>query len=341
MKKIWILAGLFGLGGATGCLTDKPAVVSSRMIDPAELDRLFSAGRDPGEFFIHSHRDASGRSVFTGQNRMLPDSRAVLLFESAAHSALPIVRATAPSGTDLLLLTDTTSQQNWVNLDLKDRIGLIPIGPNRVGAIPAHVFDETPGYLSVLPSLDLDRMRVESILFYARMARQSLWPLHRHADARDIQAVLGLEFLRGFAYVTWDFSTRMMTFSATDPFQPDSRAVLAELPVSFNADLGAIEVPCILDGVETPVIFDSAGDYELALESPPMDLIRQIGFQDLVLRRVRAVTPQSVGLEPVETPYLGTRLLRRFRVTLDNRRNVLWIESPDSAVRGEPSDETP
>lgn len=338
MKPIWKAVGLGAVLGAAGCRAPEPSTVRPRTGEADEVAALFAAGRDPAEFFIHAYRTPEGRPVFTGQNRMPPNERAILLFESPPHSALPVIRTRSASGAELFVLVDTTSRQNWTNLEWRGELGFEPVGPMMIGALPAHVFDETPGYLCVLPELTIDRLRVESVLIYARTERRVFWPLHRHADARQARAVMGVDLLRGFAYVTWDFTGRMMTFSSTVPYDPDPSAVLAELPVDFDPDLGAIEVPWWVDGVESRVIFDCAGDYEVALDDPPLELIRQIGLQDLVLRRVRAVEPAEVGLQPVETPYLGTALLRRYRVTLDNRRNTLWIESAGRAPRAPPGD---
>jgi len=325
----WMATGwisiIFGLAG-TGCLTSTPPPADGPY-DAAEVNRIFSAGKDPSQFFIHSYPGESGRTVFSGQNRQPSDERAVLLFESPVHSAMPVVRARTANGTDLFLLIDTTSKENWTNLGYRDQLGFVPLGPQPIGAVPAHLFDEIPGYLSVFPELTFDRMTVSSVLVYARALRGSFWPMHRHADAREATAVMGVDFLRSFAYVTWDYASRLMTLSSTAPYEPVRENVLAELPINFDPDLGAIEIPWVIDGQEGAVIFDCAGDYELAVVSPPLDLIRQVGLQDLILRRVRAVSPQSVGLQPIQTPYIGNALLRRYRVTLDNHRNVLWIET--------------
>jgi hypothetical protein len=344
MKSKQMAAGFLVLCLVSGCKT-LPSAFKSKPTDASEITTVFSAGRDPAEFFIHRYKDAGGQTIFTGSNRQPQDTRAVLLFESPAHSVLPLVRARVPSGGEVLLLADTACQQNWTRLDLLESLGLVPVGPDKLGALPAHVLDDTPGYLCVLPMLEFDRLGVEAILIYARTAQKPFWPLPRHADARTAQMVMGMDLIRSFAYVTWDYANRMMELSSTEPYQPKPDAVLAELPISFESNLGALQISCTLDGREEAAIFDSAGNYELAMTDPALEPVRQLSLQDLVFRRVLAVTPQSVGLQAGETLYLGAALFRRYRVTLDNRKNVLWIESelpagsvPESAESEEPAD---
>lgn len=341
MNRMAIAAGLLALGFLSGCKTLETLVEPKAMSDK-DLAQVFSEGRDPAEFFIHRFRNETGETVFTGYNRQPQSARAVLLFESPAHSILPLIRARVPEGAEFLVLADTACRQNWTSLELRETLGLVPVGPDRVGAIPAHVLDETPGYLCILPQVEFDRLGVEAVLIYGRAGRKSFWPMPRHADARAAQAVMGMDLLRSFAFVTWDYANRMMELSSTDTFEPSAERVLAELPISFEPETGALMISCVVDTREESVIFDSAGNYDLAMVDPSLEPVRQLGLQDLVFRRVLAVTPQSVGLVAGETVYLGAALLRRYRVTLDNRRNVLWIEgTADSGTPAEPHAKEP
>lgn len=341
MKTTAIAAGLLAIGFLSGCETLKSTAKPKDAPDQENL-KVFAEGRDPAEFFIHRYRSEAGETVFTGYNRQPQATRAVLLFESPAHSVLPLVRARASAGAEFLVLADTASRQNWTSLELRETIGLVPVGPDRVGAIPAHVLDDTPGYLCILPQIELDRLGVEAVLIYARVGRKTFWPMPRHADARAAQGILGMDLLRSFASVTWDYANRMMEFSSTEPYSPPSERVLAELPINFEPETGALMVNCVVDGREEPMVFDSAGNYELAMVDPTLEPIRQIGLEDLVFRRILAVTPQSVGLVAGETSYLGAALFRNYRVTLDNRKNVLWIEgAADSGVPSEPDGTEP
>lgn len=341
MKANVIAASLLALGCLSGCKTLKPAEKSKTEPDK-ELAAIFAAGRDPSEFYIHRYRGEGGETVFTGYNRQPQATRAVLLFESPAYSVLPLIRARAPSGAEFLALADTASRQNWTSLDLRETLGLVPVGPDRAGAVPAHVLDDTPGYLCILPQVEFDRLGVEAVLIYARAGRKGFWPMPRHADARAAQALVGLDLLRSFASVTWDYANRMMEFSSTEPYEPDAARVLAELPISFEPETGALTILCAVDGREEPMVFDSAGNYELAMVDPALEPVRQIGLEDLVFRRVLAVSPQSVGLAAGEVSYLGAALFRHYRVTLDNRRNVLWVEgAADAGAPAEPGAKEP
>ena len=59
-----------------------------------------------------------------------------------------------------------------------------------------------------------------------------------------------------------------------------------------------------------------------------MALIRQITLDNVVLREVHATAARTLGLGRPDIVRIGLRLLSRYTVTVDNRRNVVYLEIP-------------
>jgi hypothetical protein len=280
--------------------------------------------------------------VFSGASRQQSDEIALLPF-ALPGSPLPAVEGRPSPAPEpvFALLCDTSSAENWTTIETADRIGMVPLGPPPVYATPEHDSDEVPAYLVLLPRLDLDALRVESVLFFARAAHGPLWPLDRHpaSDARAdgprrakdgaIAAVAGMNLLRSFAWVQWDFARREVRCSSIRPYAPDPDRLRATLPL--DASSGPLRVRAAFDGRPQPAVLDTAGDYEAALPEPPLGLLRQVSLGDVVFRQVKASAVDELGLRPADTARIGRRLLERYRVTLDNRQNVVHLEVPPAA----------
>jgi hypothetical protein len=332
--------GLLGLSMAAllaGCVsveTVAPVADEVRLCTTAEIEALLKQSRDPRTYAVTVYQNEEARTVFVNANRVFPGQQAILYFVSPREVPLPLVEAkVGMGGPATAVLFDTSSRESWTGYDEIAAFGLVPLGAPGFDQMPSHVVDSLHSYLCLLPSLVLDQVRMDTVLVYARAAHGPLWPLNRASAARECRLVLGTLALQNFSHVQWDFPGRTMMLSSGEAYEPKEEDVLAVLPL-LPGD-GPLTVEGQIDGRQQSIILDLAGDFELAMEKPPSGLVGQASLGDLVFRQVRALTSAELGLGSPATARIGARLLADYRVTLDNRRRVVYIERPLSG------DETP
>ena len=311
------MTGCQSLGGGKGAT------------DAREIQRFLKSGRDPKSLALTIYQDANEKWIVVNGHQMRPHQRAQSSFVSPPGSALAIIGAEGPRGAVRVLL-DPSSAQSWTSMAFERELRLIPVTPPALTQAPVHLVDGQIGVLSVCPLIKLDRLEAESVCLYARSGPPTMWPVCRSADARDVKVVLGFDFLRTLAWAQWDFEGRMWLASSSDAYVADENRVVAVLPFEAGAD--NLTVRAIINGQPRQVILDLAGDYEMAMEAPPVELIRQVTLDNAVLRDIHAVSSHDVGLGRPDITRLGARALARFQVTLDFRRNVVVLEVPAGAA---------
>ncbi len=312
----FVLTGCQSAGGGKGAT------------DTREIQRFLKSGRDPKSLALTVYQDARGKWIVVNGHRMRPHQRAQSSFMSPPGSTLAIVGAEGPGGAMTVLL-DPSSAQSWTSMAFKRELRLVPVTPPALTQMPIHLVDNQVGVLSVCPQLKLDRLEAESVCLYARSGPPTMWPVCRSADARDVKVVLGFDFLRTLAWAQWDFEGRMWMASSSDAYVAEEDRVVAVLPFEAGAD--NLTVRAIINGQPRQVILDLAGDYEMAMEAPPVELVRQVTLDNAVLRDIHAVSSHDVGLGRPDITRIGARALARFQVTLDFRRNVVVLEVPAGA----------
>lgn len=294
----------------------------------ATVDQFLKKVTDPRTHSVTLSRGPSGEAVFAGAFRPQFNAMARPEFVSDSTSGIPMIGGRVGLNWNCKILVDTTSPDNWIDLESALANRMIPIGPGgkAIAVTPAHVIDPTEGYACLCPALYLDQLRFDSVVLYARAARKPLWPLSRAPAAQEADLVLGMSALRAFTYVQWDFKTREMVFSSNQPYTPSPDRLIAEVPA--EGGMRALMVTGRINGEKRPLLLDTAGDFELVMQEPPSGLIRQLSIGDVVFRQVRAGAIGDHGLGAPEFARVGLGLLSRFRITLDNRRNVIIFESP-------------
>jgi len=310
-------------------LTPGCATISSYPVvtpySPAELASVKAAARDPRIFFMNVYRDERDVPVYTDANRVYQELTVYLPFVSPPGTALPLVAGSVRSGTVARALTDTTTAESWLPLDRRGALGFEILGPEPTAVQARHVLDDVPGFAGVLPELRLSELRVEMALLYGRAAHGSLWPLTRDPRTGTADVVLGMDLLRAFTWVQWDFPNRLLVLSTQLPVVDPEIRRLAELPLQSTS--GPLVVEAVIEGRSVPLMLDIAGDYEFCAENPPADIVRQVSLGDLVFRRLQARDPRALGLAS-GGPRLGLRALAPYRLTLDNRRKMVYVEAP-------------
>jgi len=311
-----------------GCVNHAPPADPIAALTEAQIAEFYRRAADPRRFFLTAQQASEkDMPVFANANRQ-PDGRLALVpFDPAGRSALPLIRGFGAADREFTALLDTSSKENWIAFDAVAPLGVTPLGPRAYRLLPGQVRDDVAGYLCVMPLARVDDLRIEALTVFARAARGPLWPLTREASTAGAGMVWGMNLLRSFAYVHFDFPNRAVLFSSETPYPSRPELLVARLPMQ-NVE-GCLAVGGTLDGVPATFILDTAGDYELALAEPPAGLVRQISLGDWVLRNVRPVAHREKALRREEVPHIGNRLLARYRLTLDNIAQAVYVETPE------------
>lgn len=323
---LWLSAGCAGSPG-TMRTTPTGRPVSGLQNTERAVTAFVQRAVDPREFAVTVTVNANNVPLFINAHRPRPGHDAVAVFLSPDYSQLPLIEGML-DGRPARFLVDPTSPANWTSLDRALQFRLVPLGPPLVYGVPEHVPDASRGALCAASTLIVDLLPVDAVLFYARPLRGSLWPLCRSADARDADAVLGWSFLRAFERVQWDFPARRIVLSSRRFAEEQSapEPVLTRLPLEpgFNS----LVVKGTIEGQTCLLLLDLAGDFELAMTTPPATPVRQVTIGDVVLRELRAVGLDDLGLGFPDLVRVGIKALGRYVIVLDNHRNEVRIERP-------------
>ncbi len=319
-----IFVAIFG-----GCVTMDRPETTAHLSERASL--YLSNAKDPRQFWLTPYMTDEG-PLMVGGHRMHPSQKITLPFRSVRKSKLaPFVEVQGRHDRAYTALIDTASRENWITFDAAMELGATPLGPQGFERRPMHVIEPESGYLSVIPKLRFETLHVEEALFYTRMSDRFLGPLARGVHPRP-RLVLGCEFLKALRYVQFDYPCRKMTFSSTIPYEPSRSALIATIGITDIGGLFAGEG--VVDGQKTPILLDSVGDFSLVMAEPPDDgVARHVELGDLVFRQVPVASSDELGLGHSSYPRIGRHLLSRFKITIDNKRQLIFFERPHSRGR--------
>ena len=228
-------------------------------------------------------------------------------------------------------LIDTTAARSWLDFATFTRVKATPLGPPAYDYTPRNVNDSIPGYASILTKLRFDQLHMESALFHFRAATGPLGYLARGEDHPAPSAILGCDILKAFAFVQIDYPNHSVIFSATSEYSPDVTNLIAALPL--NEVEGAYAAEGMADNEKKLILLDSAGNFEMAMDNPPSDKLKQISVGDLVFRNVTAVSSKDRSLGLLSHPRIGRQLLSRFKITFVPKKKLVYFERPNQIDR--------
>ena len=94
---------------------------------------------------------------------------------------------------------------------------------------------------------------------------------------------------------------------------------------------GAFATDGAIDGEKKTIILDSAGDFEVAMDNPPSDTLKQVSVGDLVFRNVKVVESKDQSLGLLSHPRIGRKLLSKFNITFAPKKKLVYFERPGPA----------
>ncbi len=312
--------------GLYGCLSLDADRTPPRSgpFDSDEVKSYYGAAKDPRRFFLTLYDHVHGPE-FKGSNRLHAGQVAQLPFETPRRGSAPVISVSTTRHRIIASLVDTSSSENWIAVQQVAGAAGVALSPPAFRASPEHVRDPVDGYLSHLDALKLDGLRVESVLSFLRGSWDGLGPIARGVEKPEPGLVLGMRFLRPFAFVQFDFPERRITFSTDRAYKPLKDLLLTSAP--YVDDMGPLQIAAAIDGKQTRVLLDTAGSFDIILPQARDGLLRHLAIGGLELHDLEIAFDETVsGTSAV--PRIGRGVLSRYRMTLDSRSKVVHFEDP-------------
>ena len=321
----------------TGC-TVRSAAVSS-----AVEKRLKARSVSVGKIGLHI-LDASGRyqmRVFSAE--FAPGPVSIPMMKS--YGGLPALRVRLNEGSPFSMIVDTGAQLCVVEskrvLDAKAMVYAsdeIPITVTGIGG-------EEKAWLARFEHANLGPMKLSGFVAVLRREKTELCWAGFPVGQYEVN-LLGSPVIASFRYVTFDYAASRFVFSPGTSYTPASNAHRIPLTVRDNL----FYVPLRIGKHTISALVDTGAKDQIFLNEK---LLRAWGFENLANR---GGTYRAVGLGGInsgrsfrvplafigDTPVrdvavdtsggawqarIGSDLLKKWRVTFDFERRVLWLES--------------
>ena len=315
-------AALVAIVLLNGCMTKPPT--DDDVLSSAAIKQFFAKPQDPRRFGLTVYQSKYG-PVFTGSKR-LHDFQTAKAGFLGWNSDTPMIHAQSKKLELVKALVDTGSRDSWITMDAALLLSAQPLGPPPYRRQPDHVTEQDPGLAVYISKLRIEELHIESMVAYIRMPKITLGAIGRNVDNPKPEMVLGCDLLRQFAFVRFDYPDRCIYFCADQKYSGDPDRAIESAP--YKNLNGTPSVEAVIDGKPQKVIIDTGGDFEVAWNKPDGTAIQQLSIGDLVLRDVTISSAETLALGYPEIPRIGSQLLRKFSVIIDNKRHQIIFERP-------------
>jgi hypothetical protein len=352
-----VLAALFAGGCATDPLMQLETVTPT--LTPAQMAQLRRSARTAEALGIQVHQQPGGTG-FGGINEVqaghtvtvpLVKIRTGRPAEPGGQHRVPVFLATVNGRPGVRVLLDSGSNQNLFGYTLARQLQIPLIAG--VPAVKAYgIGGAVENHPAIVPGMQIGSLELRKLLALVGPDAQAL-TFTRSFWGNTQVMVLGVNALKSLSYLSIDSLGGTVTFSPADAYVPDAGSkFVTTTPLDWQMELPVVEV--LIDNKHRlSCVLDSGGDYgmlvprskahELGYWTPgkgPLTTSRGIGGASLtstyeikqvklgeaVVLRVPART-DVVGPEPAGGRLLlGNDVLRRYRVTFDFKRGMLWLE---------------
>ncbi len=347
---------------AAGCATDPYAQLETATpaLTPAQVADLRSRARTPEQLGIKLELTLQS-FAYTGLNELsAPSTITVPLLKIPSDNPrvpgglrrVPVVTGTVDGKQGVDLFLDSGSSQSVLGYSLSRDLDVSIIAGSKpvTGMGFGGSEDNFP---AVVPEVQIGSLRLRRLAAFIAPDVQAL-RLPGHLWGGRQLMILSLDALRRLSYLTVDSPRGSVTFGADGEYMTDPKsAVVTALPLRWEGGVPMVEINIDNRGM-VPCIIDTGGDYglfvpraravELGYWRPGQGTVNTaLGgmggagltttFQvnrallgDLLIVKIPART-QLIGPEVGHGRLLlGNAVLRRYCVTFDFRRSVVWLE---------------
>jgi len=345
-----------------GCATDPYGRLETATptLTPDQVADLRARARTPEQLGIRMELTLQS-FAYSGLNELsAPSTVTVPLFkiptdnprEPGGQHRMPMITGTVNGKEGVLLFLDSGSNQSVLGYSLSRDLN-IPIIAGCKPVTGMGFGGSEDNYPAVVPEVRIGSVQLLRLAALIAPDVQAL-RLPGHLWGSRQLMILSLGALRHLSYLTIDSPRGAVTFGVDGPYltDPQSAAVTA-LPVRWESGLPTVDISIDNHG-SYPCILDTGGDYGMFV---PRELAAGLGYwrpgQGEVnptlggmggagLTTAYQIKRAQLGAMPlVKIPartqvigpevgngrlLVGNAVLRRFRVTFDFRRGVVWLE---------------
>ncbi|MBC8206327.1 MAG: hypothetical protein ISR85_02365 [Kiritimatiellales bacterium] len=313
MKKriVFILTSVLLM--LAGCKTTEPEKTTP--VSWEEQQAYLRKVRDPRVFGLGIYQTPSGVEI-RGGGRLHP-AQAEALPMLVDEPFRPVVNLHGNFGVQWPVLLDCASSASLMEFNTARKAGALAVGEQRVPKLATRPGDEIPSCLSLIPSLRLGQLFVESPLVYVRLANGPLGPAAREIEEPVLRGVVGWNILQKLEQIQFVYSVGHVVLKTTEAYEPNPALVVAELPLVKYA--GVCAVRGTVDGQDGVILIDPAGDFEVAASSGGGVSMLQLGENFSFSNPAVSVLPGEVRI--------GARLLQNYRVTICPQADKIYFET--------------
>jgi hypothetical protein len=346
---------------AAGCATDPYAQLETTTpaLTTAEVADLQKTSRTPEELGIQM-RLTPQSAAFGRVNQVSAEADVTVpLFkvptdnprEPGGSYRVPIIFGAVDGQENIRILLDSGSNRNLLGYSLAHSLAIPTVtGVKPITAIA--IGGAVDNYLAVVPKLRIGSVEFKRMLALIGPDAQAL-SLTRGFWGDTQIMILGVNALRGLSYLSIDYLHGNATLGAHEAYLTDPASTfVTAIPLRWQSELPMVDIT--IDKRTTyPCILDTGGDYGLLVpRGRGMELgywqpgkgelntsrgvggsaldtryeVREAKLGDAALMRIPSRT-QLIGPEPAGGQFLvGNVVLRRYRVTFDFKRSVVWLE---------------
>ncbi len=303
-----------------GCTSIKAPDTPETVLPEIQQEAYLSRSESPQHFGFSTYPVRGGIGL-RGAARLHPNHIATARMPSSGVPAIKLRGRSARNRINALL--DVSSPTSWMEFTAAQEFDAVFLAfrsqniPYRGGYNTGNV----AAYAAVVSQLRIDRLFIENIPLYVRMATGSLGPLARGVRRPDIGTVFGYDILKQFAFIQFDFEAGIIRFSSSKSYTPSENLLMSTVKITNQPNFG-LAVEGALFGEPSPVILDLAGDFHFARGDTRVATTRQISIGDLVFRQV----PTLILPLNSSPPRAGRRLLQDYIITVCPQDEVVHFE---------------
>jgi len=263
----------------------------------------------------------------------------------------PVILATVNGKADVPVVLDSGSSMNLFGYTLARSVG-IPLVAGLKPITGRGIGGSVDNYGAIVPEMRIGSMSFQRMMALVGPDEQVLNMTHNFGGNKEVM-ILGVGALRELSYLTIDTLRGNVIFGAREGYLPDDALkFMTTAPLRWIGRLPAVDMSVDTHEAVTSIL-DTGGDYGMLLPrerasewgywSPgkgPLSIPGGVGGASLAttyqvrVAKVGGATfarvPGRTGLIGPEVGggnvFLGDVVLRRYRVTFDFKRNVLWLE---------------
>lgn len=273
--------------------------------------------RDPRIYGLDIYQTPGGVE-YRGGGRLHPHQIEALPMK-AEDPLRPVVMLQGSFGLESPILFDFSSSASCVEFDLAQNLGALPVGERSAQLVKFP--DGEAGCLSVIPSVRFQQLYIERPLVYVRLANGFLGSLARGIEKPELKGVIGWDVLKKFGQIQMDYAEKKIILMSDEAaYAANPAQLVATVPLVKHA--GVCAVRGAVDGKESLILIDPAGDFEVATDDAAAVSSVQLDA-DLVFSGA-AVTNSPGGIR------IGARLLQKYRVTVCPLTGLIYFENPEA-----------